>query len=158
MPRVISSAWTPVYKFIMPTLWIGAFGIAMFAIGLRSNAPAQFRVVFPAVWVIGSTVWLKLCGPLKKIVLDGSSLVVSNYSREIRIPISQIAELRERRWSNPRLITIMLSHDMGFGTRIVFTPHRRFLWPWQEHPVMKELRELSRVKPDKPPRGFADWV
>ncbi len=68
--------------------------------------------------------------PLKYVAMDDTCLYVSNYRRELRIPLSQVVEVRERRGSRNavRDVTIRLASPTEFGDKIRFIP-RLILWP-----------------------------
>ena len=141
MPRVISSSLTFFYKFIFPLVWIAGFGVG--TITLLVARPSDFPwLIFPVFWVAGSVMFYWLCGRLKKVAINADGLVVSNYSREIRVPWGSISDVAGSRMINPPHITVTFDHDMGFGTSIIFMPPVRFLWPFQEHPAAQELRDL----------------
>jgi hypothetical protein len=87
-----------------------------------------------------------LCGRLKRVAIDADGLVVSNYAREIRVPWGSISRVAGSRMINPPHITVTFNHDMDFGASIIFMPPVRLLWPFQEHPAARELRDLILEK------------
>jgi hypothetical protein len=149
--QLISSQWTAVYKFILPTVWISVFGLG--TLGLFSSAfdqgtarpPYELKWIFLGVWVLGTGIWYRYCIPLKRVSIDGGDLIVSNYVNEVRVPLSRIRRVSEGRFQNPRTITVVFDEDSKLGASILFMPPARFIWPWQEHPVAKQLRQLSQT-------------
>jgi hypothetical protein len=80
---------------------------------------------------------------LKRVRLDGSVLRISNYLREIQVPLADIAEVQENRWLNTRPIALIFNHPTLFGSRVLFMPRLRwFLMPWTPHPIAEELRTM----------------
>ncbi len=142
MPRVLSSRWTVWYRSVLPGLWLTVFGAV--SIGMLSARPPGWPI-FPAVFVLGGIFWYWICGRLKKVVLDGDDLIVSSVSREIRVPLRRITSVTASRMTNPPRITLKFDGDIGFGRSVIFMPPTKFLWPFQEHPMAEELREIVRM-------------
>jgi hypothetical protein len=149
-PQLISSKMTIVYKFLLPPLWSSGFGIA--TIGLFSSVfhdaggdppPPELKWIFLLVWFLGSVVWYRFCIPLKRVLMNGSDLIISNYVREVRVPLRRIRRVSEGRFQNPRSIRVFFDEDVGFGASVLFMPTQKFVWPWQEHPIAEELRRQS---------------
>jgi hypothetical protein len=82
---------------------------------------------------------------LKVVNVDEHFLYVSNYLKEIAIPLSNIYDVTENFWLNTHPVTIHLKSPSEFGGRIVFMPKTRFLF-FSSHPVVKELKQLARGK------------
>lgn len=146
--RMLSSAQTFWMKFVFPTIWISVFGfgtLAMFVGGFRgpnsTPAPPDMKWEFLAAWVAGTTFIYWACARLKRVRIEGSTIYVSNYLKEIRIPFEAIADVTENRWINIHPVTIHLRSATEFGDRIVFMPKIR-IFGWSSHPVVAELREL----------------
>jgi hypothetical protein len=142
---------TAVYKFVLPAMWISVFGFVTFWLfssafhGSGGGPPPPVKWIFLVVWVIGTAVWYRCCIPLKRVSMNGGELIVSNYAREIRVPLRRIRRISESRFQNPRSIKLAFDEDLGFGASIVFIPAQIFLWRWQEHPIARQLRQLSNT-------------
>jgi len=150
--RTLSSAWTFWQKFVFPTLWISMFGfgslglfLGVFHDGDDAAPPGWMKWLFLAVWIIGSIFIGWGCGRLKKVRTDGSAILISNYFKEVRIPLDAVRDVTENRWINIHPVTIHFRHPTPFGDRIVFMPAVRF-FGWRPHPVVSELRELAHVQ------------
>jgi len=149
-PRTISSRQTIFAKFVLPTLWIGIFGAVTLALWLgffwgsqSSGPPLPLKWTFLAVLLVGGTILLRTVARLKRVRIDGDSLLISNYRTEIRVPLSEIAAVSENRALNHHPVTITLRRETAFGRRITFMPKVRFLFPWSSHPIVAELRDLA---------------
>ena len=81
---------------------------------------------------------------LKKVSLDGETLIVSNYFREIKIPAGLIERVTEIRWINIHPVTIHFRSVTEFGKQITFMPKIRFFKSWSPHPVVAELEQFTR--------------
>jgi len=150
--RTLSSAQTFLVKFVFPTIWISMFGLGTLGLFLGvfrdcgdAAPPDWMRWQFLAIWIVGSAFIWWGCARLKRVRTDGSAIYVSNYFREVRIPLDAIRDVTENRWINIHPVTIHFRHDTPFGGRIVFMPTVRF-FGWRSHPVVSELRELAHVQ------------
>jgi hypothetical protein len=148
--RTLSSAQTFFMKFIFPTIWISMFGLGTLALflgvlpGMKTVPPrTEIKWFFLAAWLWGTFYTSRTCLRLKRVRIDESSLYVSNYIEEIRIPLEEIADVTENRWTNIHPVTIHLRSSTSFGDRIVFMP-RTGRFAWRSHPVVTELRDLIR--------------
>ena len=61
-------------------------------------------------------------GTLKAVQLVGGDLVVSNYLKRIKIPLTEISEIRGPENSSHQRIRIFFSSQTAFGNQIVFMP------------------------------------
>jgi len=84
--------------------------------------------------------------------LDDKNIYVSNYLREISIPVTDIKDVKEVNWVNHRRVTIYLKSNSEFGQAIKFIPTALFAF-WSEafsgsvdHPVVYELRRLAALE------------
>ena len=151
MPRTLSSAQTFFTKFIFPALWIGIFGmgtVVLFATERLSHHPgaravADVKWLFLAVWIVGSAFIYWACGRLKRVRMDDSSLYISNYVREVRVPLLQVRAVTENRWINIHPVAIEFRAATAFGDRVVFMPKLRWFASWSSHPVVEEIREAA---------------
>jgi hypothetical protein len=81
---------------------------------------------------------------LKRVAVDDDAIYVSDYSQEVRLPLSAIEEVRENRWLKLHPVTILLDRETPWGTTIKFMPKiRYFAFNWTSHPVVGELREMA---------------
>ena len=148
MKRRLSSRQTVLVKFIFPALWIPLFGfgtLSMFLNEFEGPAPPP-KWIFLFAWVAGAVfVWWNGVR-LKRVSVDDNFLYVSNYLKEIAIPLSDIHDVTENRWVNIHPVTILLKSSSEFGDKIVFMPTARFFAFFSSHPVVSELKELVRSK------------
>jgi hypothetical protein len=148
MRRRLSSLQTFFAKVIFPVVWLTMWGSGTFAMFFgrtgRPDEPSKWLFLFvgcaAAVFLYRSIV------PLKAVSVDERFLYVSNYVREISIPLSQIYKVTENRWLNHHPVTIHLRLPSEFGDKIVFMPKTRFFAFWSGHPVVAELEALAGLK------------
>ncbi len=152
--RVLSSAQTWPTKFLMPVLWLGLMGFVIFRLNLfRLVSPATPILMLAFAFGTASIYWYYV--RLKKVTLAGSELIISNYSREIRVPLTSITEVKGSRMSKTRQITVRFDPALGFGGSIVFMPKWRLVFPFAEHPMAQELRDLIERERYLSPRPYA---
>jgi len=147
--RRLSSKWTLFHKVIFPVWWIGLFGVGTVLLFL---APSDKRGdlhsmpwIFLVITLAGSWLILTLALPLKHVDVGPASFFVSDRSREIEIPFTAVARVTGSRFVNPPRITLHLRQPCEFGDRIVFLPPLRFVRGFKQHPLVKELEQLTGV-------------
>jgi hypothetical protein len=133
--RVLSSRLTLFYKFVFPPLFIAFLAI----VGLGIGTPYGW-VAVPMIMLF-LLVWYVLCGRLLSVQTDHAMLYVSNYWREIQVPLSEVSKITEDILTNIHPVTIHLSRPTEFGVRIRFMPKTKFLF-FSSHPVVAELKQL----------------
>lgn len=148
MVQVLSSKITFAQKFVFPTIWTLGFGagtLAMFTGGMHGKngapVPPETKWIFLTMWTAGTTFIFYWSGSLKKVSLENDSLIISNYFREARVHMSQVADVREQKWVKGNPIIITFRSDTAFGRKIVFLPQMR-LRLFGPHPILEELKKL----------------
>jgi hypothetical protein len=146
--RTISSAQTFFAKFCIPPLLIGIFGTGirgMFLGTLTDHGRPMdptFKWVYLAFSILACSFTL-LSARLKRIILDDGYLRISNFRREIVVPLRDIAEVTENRWINAHPVTVRFTKRTEFGDAVVFIPKARMFALFSSHPIVDELREAA---------------
>jgi hypothetical protein len=157
MEQNLSSAWTFIFKYPFPIVWIALFGYGTFQLllhpeevvfnGVKGGATPSDQAILLIVFGVGASLLVWLAIPLKRVRLDGKKLLVSNYLVEREIPINQVLEVRQNRWLNLRPVIITFHTSTPFGNRIAFIPQGFFqVMFWKEDKIVGELRRLARAK------------
>jgi hypothetical protein len=94
------------------------------------------------ILIMALLIWYVIARPLMVIQVDDRFLRVSNYRREIQVPLSDVVRITENRLVNIRPVSIHLDRPTVFGTRIKFMPKVRFILFFSSHPIVAELDEL----------------
>ncbi len=141
MNKKISSKLTIIYKFIFTILWIGGFGAGAL-IGLVNEEKDKWQ--FLILWFLGSFFLWWFCARLKKVEIENDYLIISNYFRTIKVPISEIENISENIFINPHHIWIRFKNPTEFGRKIIFMP--TIVSIFSAHPIVKELKHLSEGK------------
>jgi hypothetical protein len=151
--RTISSASTWWIKYFNPF----AFALVMVGQGLwfglirrppvlsTDSGAWQLLVLFciVAAFLTFLVAWQGL--QLKRVRMDDEALHISNYFREIHVPLSNMEHVSEflgQRQGNR--VTITLRDDTPFGRKIVFVPPFSWSRRGKVDPVVGELRALIR--------------
>jgi hypothetical protein len=149
-PRTLSSAQTFFMKIVFPILWIGGFGIGTAAVFLLPHSAsgsdggpsdASDKWFFAVAQIVGTVFLWWLCVPLKRVRIDDKALYISNYSREIIVPLANVADVSENRWINIDPVTIQFHSETEFGSHITFMPRIRWFGAWSSHPVVDEIQQ-----------------
>lgn len=148
--KTLSSGQTFIAKFIFPAIWISMFGAATLGMWLHpahnsaGAMPEDQGLLFLALWIFG-TLFL-LFGParLKRVRVDAKTLYVSNYFREIAVPVENISDVTENWLLNWHPVRVHFRDSTAFGSRVVFMPRLRWYGLWTSHPVVTELKTLAR--------------
>ncbi len=117
MQRRISSLSTVYTKIISPLLfpvWVLVLFYLQPGDGLAGTV--VMGVFFIAV--AGGFFWLHF--PLKRVKVDDDNLYISNYLKEITVPLGEIENVTEFILSEPRRVTIHFRNETEFGRKIVF--------------------------------------
>ena len=157
--RRISSGLTFVQKFVFPVAMLGLVAqMARFMFPIENARALEHPLTRGQLgWFIALALiffgirFLRFNFPLKAVEIDGEALYVSNYLRQIRIPLGDIERVSEGGWFRRGTVTIHLRTDTAFGYRIIFWPTIR----WSSlrivrlfgasHPIVAELRHaISR--------------
>ena len=147
MKRTISSSQTILMKIIFPMIWIPLFGMGALTVLFSPSNDLTFpKLYFLFLWIVGSAFIYWLCIRLKKVSVDGGFLYVSNYVKEITVPLTEIYDVTENVWINIHPVTIHLKFPSEFGDKIRFMPKTRFFAWFSSHPIVSELQELATLK------------
>lgn len=139
--RRISSLLTFFNKIVVPLLtpvWLAL----LFVWWIPARSPWWFYGAMIAAAAV--TIWHSW--GVKWVAIDemNSRLYVSNYRKEISIPLSHIVDVKESIWSDPRRVKITLSEPSEFGDKVLFFATYRFggilAGP---HPIVNELIALA---------------
>ena len=149
MARTLSSAQTFVMKAIFPVVWIAGFGAGTLMVwrarlqtAAQSLPPPEWKWLFLGGFVCGGAFIVRTCVPLKRVRLTQDTLLISNYWREIRVPLRDVHDVTESRWINIHPVPLHLRHPTAFGSRVVFMPQTRWFGSGWPHPIVEELRRL----------------
>lgn len=145
MKRELSSKQTFLLKIILPIFFV-AMLMTVFAGIIISSKKVELLpllIIFPLIGLVGIFAMYLTVMRYKKVAVDDEFLYVSNYRTEIKIPVSNIADVTEIKWVRTRPITIHLKSDSEFGRKIVFTSKMNGFRVFADNPIVAELKELA---------------
>jgi len=146
---LLSSRETFIMKVLFPILWIGGFAAATVGLflfpdswhGAEGGAPdPEAKWTFLTITIVGALFIWWTCIRLKRVRMDHHALYVSNYAKDIEVPLANVAEVTENRWINIHPVTLVFHAKTEFGSRIVFMPKVRWFAFWSSHPVVDDIR------------------
>jgi hypothetical protein len=140
-------------KFVIPPLWVLAFGAAAVMLWSEraqgSPVPTESKWLVLLIWFVGGLLIWRTCARLKRVQLDGGTLLVSDYRTTIRVPAGDIEEVTENRWISMHPVTLHFRRPTEFGSEVVFMPKVRPFGFVSSHPVVAELRALAQGRGDR---------
>ena len=110
----------------------------------RENELLLLAFVFPLIGLVGVVSMYMTVMRYKKVSVDENFLYVSNYRKEIKISVSEIADVIETKWVRTRPVTIHLKNDSEFGRKIVFMPKFNGFRIFADNPLIAELKMLAK--------------
>ena len=146
MRRRISSLHTFSTKFVVPVVapvFVLFFFFVEASFGNVSPESVVFRIIVLASFFL---YFYFISWQIKYVAIDSDNLYVSNYFREITVPIADIDHVTEFLLSEPRRITIQLRTPSEFGPKIVFLGTYRGFAFLSPHPIVDELQSLALRK------------
>jgi len=162
MKRLSSAAITLLWKIVFPVFWISGFGYGTVGLWMGSLLekdgtlpPAEMKWVALLWWVIGTPALLWSCVGLKHVRYDATHLYISNFLREIAVPLTQIVEVTESRminFNNLKPVTIHFRDATAFGHRITFLPLGGII-VGRPHPIIAQLQRLAGIEDQEAQRG-----
>jgi hypothetical protein len=144
--RRLSSATTPIYKWVFPLLWVTIVvlsGSMLWLVPKAGDDPVWLQLLpLLFVLVVGSIIYkLRIADLLDEVWMDGDQLVVKNRGEKARVSLRDVMNVNATTMSNPRRITLMLRSDSRFGRNLYFIPASptRFLGMFKPDPIATEL-------------------
>jgi len=145
MKRRISGEWAYFEKWVgLPLFGGGAVLLIVQDIRHIDEESNPAALLFVAVWLVGASFACWYSWRLKHVSVDEYSLFVTNYLKEIKLPLSSVERVTYFGLGNIRLVTIHLREPSAFGAKITFSPPYHSFFGLSEPPVVGELRKLAR--------------
>ena len=138
MKKTVSAETTVVWKYVFPGLWIPFMGVGAIAAGFQIAKEPGWSL-FVLGWIIASGYLIWFARRLKFVSIDEDFLYVSQFRKQIQIPLSQVQRVKENFWARPKLVTLILNHPSEFGTKIVFVPTPLAFAAFRSHPIVHEI-------------------
>ena len=126
----VSSSFSVILKFALPTCWIVFFGAITVALWFVNSGPVAgmeasvFRMIMTIFFMLGVAILYWAVMGLKRVEMDEHFFYVTNYFKNIRYPYHQIEKMEEKDYYFFRTIHIYLKQPGQFGKKITFIPGR----------------------------------
>jgi hypothetical protein len=159
--RTLSSEQTFGAKFVAPAVVILVFDAATLMLWWDPNewpmsllhaSADPIRWVFAVVSVVLTIGSLWFGARLKAVRTDDEALYISNFRREIKVPVAEIESVAVEGWSTSQVVKVTFRSDTAFGRNIVFMPKLRFM-ALGDPPVVAELQHLGACPPQTQPQA-----
>jgi hypothetical protein len=154
----LSAPETIFIKWLFPLLWSGGWGIGTIDFFIHpqqvsinhvvQDPPPGFGVLLVVAWFVGTPLALLFGWRLKRVHATPTALYVSNYLREICIPLSEIADVYHPPYSRRAMVVVEFRRRTAFGDRIRFLSREPVSRRTDDIPGMTDLISLiDRAEP-----------
>jgi hypothetical protein len=145
----LSSEWTYFYKILFARFWIGGFGLGTIflffaAVAGDSFAKDSFPIFLFGLFVGSSFIYWGLAR-LKKVTLDGDTLLVSDFSKQIEIPLRNVDRVTGSIFMSPELVWLHFQLPTEFGNKVIFMAPMRWFPGFSQHPIVRQLQERIAI-------------
>lgn len=133
--RRISSLSTAPLKWGFPLVWSSGWGYGTIELllhpdkvafnGVVGGAPPDAGVWALLLWIVGTTFAAAFAWGFKRVRVDREFLYVSNYLREVKVPLREVADVYHPTMSRAVAVTVELERSTPFGRRIRFMARGR---------------------------------
>src|SRR5262245_13048894 len=90
------------------------------------------------------------CLGLKRVALTEDALHISNYRREIAVPLRDVASVKHS-WIGPRSVIVRFERENEFGRQVAFLPKHTFDELFWSSPIVDRLRDAVAAAKKTPP-------
>jgi hypothetical protein len=151
MRRRLSSRTTILWSYVLPALLIVGLSFALLLCWLnkivgKDGRPMSVEVLcaFTLMWALTMVGLVRSVGFLKRVEVEDDALYVSNCTTEVRIPLSQVTDVRASGGSRGLTrVSIALRNPSALGETIEFLPRLSRCWAGMD-PAIRELQALCR--------------
>lgn len=136
MKKRLSTSMTFFWKYIFPPVWLGGFGIgtigAISTLGIN-GLPFLIGLIF------GFGLIYYVCIRAKKVDIDDNFLYISNFRKNIQVPLENVKNVSDNVLLSPRPIFIEFHNITEFGKKIMFIGYTEMFLFFSDHPAVKEI-------------------
>lgn len=139
----LSSRLTLLYKVFFPlAMTLAAVSLVRTAIGMTDQPLAMVSLLAVAALIVFVS-W-RGTGGFKTVRIEDEVLVIGNYLRTIRVPLTEIDTVTDRPYININPVTITFRQATPFGPRIHFMAPTWWV-PFESHPNVRRLKRASQT-------------
>jgi len=150
--RRLSSSLTFFWKVVLPLVWFSsiiAIGASVFFVtpGKPPDPELELlKLTFLAISLPGVPIYLWFAAGLKRVQREDTDLLVSNYWRELRVPVAEIKQVYQSWGVMSWRVVIEMRAPTELGEAFVFVPRFRERIGRAprggRHPVVEEIRAM----------------
>ena len=149
LERITTDA-TTFWKRVFPPAWIGLIGSFNVLLWLdligSQPAPMPAKIAILTMWGVFSPFFVGWSRKMHHVWIDGDHLVVRPHGSPVRIPLSEVLEIKESRYQRVKVITLEFRRDIpGIGRDLRFPAPFVFQKPFSDHPLVTDLRQRKRL-------------
>lgn len=148
MQQVISTGWTLIFKILVPSFSVV---VSLYLLLLLLFYPTDSYLdglVVTSMSVVATVFFCWLGAKLKQVCIDENNLYVAGLFKEISIPLTCVDSIGDIHGGAP--VILRLKEKSEFGRTILFAAKWRPVFPWEQHPILGELRQLIKEKQNCP--------
>jgi hypothetical protein len=127
--QTLSSSITPFTKFVLPGGFLAALPLWIFQI-----QDPRFGCLPALSWAAACAFLVWWTAPIKKVSLRGDEFVISNYRREVVVPVSSLLKISEGAGNRTPNIALIFDPPTSMGRKV------RIVVPWDF-----SRREFDRI-------------
>lgn len=122
------------------------FLIALIIVLFVSDLDIRGKTAYSIAFLVGMFMFLGSFLELKDVEIDEHYMYVSDRRGTVRIPFSMIKSVRDSFFGIQKNVVIVeLKIETRFGSTIKFAPYDFFWWFLLQHPVIGELKRLTKL-------------
>lgn len=138
----LSTSLTFIWKYLYTGFFILSFGLGTILAIMEGGDVALIMVIL----FTGITYFLYFrLGRAKKVFMDSEYLYISNFFKEIKVPLKEISDVKDDSWSQLRPIVVHFKEETEFGDRIMFLGRMEAFLFFSDHPAANKLRSAIKT-------------
>ena len=124
MSRELSSAYTPVYRWVIPGLLTVAAVATIWwlAIPAQGSRPHVGMVFLALILALAMMVLARFFDRAKRVWCEPDGVRISDYRRETRVKWCDISRVEATRFGGPHRVRLVFGRPTVFGDSVVFFP------------------------------------
>jgi hypothetical protein len=133
----LSSSMTPFTKFVLPGGFLAAWPTWLYHI-----QDSRLGYVPAICWTVACAILLWWTAPIKKVELEEDHFLISNYLREIRVPVKWLSKIEEDQGNRTPNITLFFDPATAFGRKVRIVPLYTL---WRDEKFTRVAQLLSKL-------------
>lgn len=147
MRRELSARYTFVYRWVIPGfLSVAAIAVIWSFAKVGQPGPPDTGALLAGVAIaVGLMVVARFFDRAKRVWIEGETLVVSAYGKDVPIPLGDVESVSVARFVKPDRVTIRFCRATTWGNQIVFFPPLQWRKVGQPHAVVTDVAAAAQA-------------